>query len=295
MDVLTLRRLRYFCTLARERHFGRAAERLHISQPALSVEIRRLEEDLGLQLFIRSRTGTQPTEAGTRLARHAEVLLASAHRLAEEAHDLAAGAVGHVSIGFVQTMVHRSLPAAVRSLATTHPGVRVELVEMGTGAQLEALQYGRIDIACGHAPSPDPADESRLLLTEQFHACLPVGYPATAPHLPLAALADDDFIVFGREVSPHYFDRLVAMCVTAGFQPRIAHRTSTWHTVGQLVAARLGVALVPAGMAPMAEGVRLVPLEGSQAGSDVWLVTRAAARDPAVRVVSQALIGAIGA
>jgi DNA-binding transcriptional LysR family regulator len=294
MEALTLRRLRYLSALAREGHFTRAAERLHISQPALTVEIRRLEEELGLQLFIRSRTGTRPTEAGARLVMRAESLLESADRLVEEARDIATGAVGHVRIGFVQTMVHRPLPATVRSLADTHPGIRVELVELGTGAQLEALHRGHIDIACGHAPSPDPADDSRLLLTEEFHACLPVGHGAPAGRVPLAALADEDFIVFGHDVSPHYFDRLVAMCLTAGFQPRIVHRTSTWHTVAQLVAAGLGVALVPSGTTPMTGKVRLVPLEEPGLASDVWLVTRGGVSDPAVDTVRRALVETIG-
>ena len=295
MEIITLRRLRYFDSLVQEGHFGRAAERLHISQPALSVEIRRLEQDLGLQLFVRSRTGTRPTEAGIRMARRASALLESADRLAEEAHDIAAGAIGHVTIGFVQTMVHRSLPAAVRALSESHPRIRVELVEMGTAAQLEALKRGRIDISCGHAPSPDPADDSHLLLTEDFHACLPAGHRIRASTLSLAALSQEDFIVFGQEVSPHYFDRLVSMCLTAGFQPRITHRTSTWHTVGQLVAAGLGVALVPSGMTPTTNGVRLLPLEEAGLASTVWLVTRPSVRDPAVQVVTRALTETIGA
>jgi DNA-binding transcriptional LysR family regulator len=294
MSEWSLRRLRYFCALVEEGHFGRAAGALHISQPALSAEIRRLEHELGLQLFVRGRTGTRPTDAGKWLHRRAGALLESAERLTEEARDIAAGAVGHVTVGFVQTMAHRDLPAVVRSLARTHPGIRIELVEMGTAAQHEALQRGHIDIACGHAPSLDPEDDSRLLLTEEFRACLPHDHRLATGPVALSALAGEDFVVFRQDVSPHYFERVVAMCLGAGFQPRIAHRTSTWQTVGRLVAAGLGVALMPEGMTPEIENIRLVPLEGAGLTSDVWLVTRTAVRDPAVDVVTQAVVDSIG-
>lgn len=293
MVELSLRRLRYFSALVEEGHFGRAAGALHISQPALSAEIRRLEHELGLQLFIRGRNGTRPTEAGTWLHRRAGVLLESAERLTVEARDIAAGAVGHVTIGFVQTMAHRGLPVVVRSLRRTHPGIRIELVEMGTADQLEALQRGRIDIACCHAPSLDPDDDSRLLLTEEFRACLHRDHALADGSVALPALAEEDFVVFRQDVSPHYFERVVAMCLGAGFQPRIAHRTSTWQTVGRLVAAGLGVALMPSGMTPEIEEIRLVPLEGVGLASDVWLVTRVAVRDAAVGVVTRAIVETI--
>jgi DNA-binding transcriptional LysR family regulator len=290
----TLRRLRYFTTLVDEGHFGRAAAALHISQPALSAEIRKLEHDLGLQLFVRSRRGTRPTDAGLWLHRRAGMLLESATRLTHEAREVAAGAVGHVIVGFVQTLAHRGLPDAVTALSTSHPGIRVELVEMSTGDQLDALQRGQIDIACGHAPSLDPEDDSRRLFSEPFLACLPRDHRLGSEPLALSQLAHEPFVVFRQDVSPHYFERVRAMCFGAGFQPRIAHRTATWQTVGQLVGAGLGVALMPAGMIPDNERIRLTALTDGDYTSEVWVVTRREVRDATVQVVLDLVLSRLG-
>ncbi|KWI33552.1 LysR family transcriptional regulator [Burkholderia ubonensis] len=243
---MELKQLRYFVAVAEELHFGRAAKRLFISQPALSFDIRKFEDALGVQLFARTSKSVALTNAG-------EVLLGEARRLllqAAEAERLtvrsASGYAGRLRVGFVHSMLYRGLPDAVRRFEADHPGVEIVLAEMNTQAQVQAIQRGQIDLGYAHWGHFPPEVDSTPIHAEPFVCCLPAGHPlARRRQVALAALADEPFILFPRDAAPHYHDLIIAQCVNAGFSPLIRHEARLWQTILSMIEFGMGVALVP--------------------------------------------------
>jgi len=243
---MELRQLRYFVAVAEELHFGRAATRLFISQPALSFDIRKFEDALGVQLFSRTNKTVALTNAG-------EVLLGEARRLllqADEAERLtvrsASGLAGRLRIGFVHSMLYRGLPDAVRRFEADYPGVEVVLSEMNTHAQVQAIQRGQIDLGYAHWGHFPPEVESVLVYAEPFVCCLPAAHPlARRRQVALATLATEPFILFPRDAAPHYHDLIIAQCVNAGFSPLIRHEARLWQTILSMIEFGMGIALVP--------------------------------------------------
>ncbi|WP_431819935.1 LysR family transcriptional regulator [Burkholderia sp. F1] len=243
---MELKQLRYFVAVAEELHFGRAAKRLFISQPALSFDIRKFEDALGVQLFARTSKSVALTNAG-------EVLLGEARRLllqAAEAERLtvrsASGYAGRLRVGFVHSMLYRGLPDAVRRFEADYPGVEIVLAEMNTQAQVQAIQRGQIDLGYTHWGHFPPEVDSTPIYAEPFVCCLPAGHPlARRRQVALAALADEPFILFPRDAAPHYHDLIIAQCVNAGFSPLIRHEARLWQTILSMIEFGMGVALVP--------------------------------------------------
>ncbi|OJA35286.1 LysR family transcriptional regulator [Burkholderia ubonensis] len=243
---MELKQLRYFVAVADELHFGRAAKRLFISQPALSFDIRKFEDALGVQLFARTSKSVALTNAG-------EVLLGEARRLllqAAEAERLtvrsASGYAGRLRVGFVHSMLYRGLPDAVRRFEADHPGVEIVLSEMNTQAQVQAIQRGQIDLGYAHWGHFPPEVDSTPIHAEPFVCCLPAGHPlARRRQVALAALANEPFILFPRDAAPHYHDLIIAQCVNAGFSPLIRHEARLWQTILSMIEFGMGVALVP--------------------------------------------------
>lgn len=248
MRDIDLRRLRYFTVLAEILHFGRAAELLHISQPGLSAEIRRLETQLGVALFSRSpRTALTP--AGETLLTEAEAVLAGADRFASVAGVLSSGQAGVVSIGSTASVLEDGLLEAVATLAQEAPDLRVLLEEMSSAESTAALRTGGIDLACGNAAADGPDVSSTRLSSAPFVLVRPAAPSAACP-LPRASLtlsdcADLPFSVFRRSASPRFHDTVRALCAEAGFEPRFTHRSRTWRSALDAVAAGLCVSVAP--------------------------------------------------
>jgi DNA-binding transcriptional LysR family regulator len=246
---MELKQLRYFVAVAEELHFGRAARRLFISQPALSFDIRKFEEQLGVQLLERTNKAVSLTNAGNVLLEEARRLLEQADEVRRIAARSAHGLAGRLRIGFVNSMLYRGLPDAVRRFEADHPAVEVVLREMNTAEQVHALQRMQIDLGFAHWGRFPAEVQSELLFSEPFLCCLPVGHAqARKRRIDLAALAREPFILFPRSVSPHYHDQIIATCVEAGFSPQIRHEARLWQTVVTMVEFGMGVALVPSAL-----------------------------------------------
>lgn len=273
---MELRHLRYFSVLADELHFGRAAQRLAISQPPLSVAIRQLEEAVGTRLFDRNSKTVRLTPAGQALRASARRLLRQAEEAALEARDVAAGSAGLLRIGFVGAMLYRGLPQALRAFQAQHPAVRISLAELNSGEQITELLHDRLDLGFMHTARMPRDLSCRLLLTEPFVACLPSGH-ALARKRVLAPtdLREQPFVLFARASSPDYHERILSICAQAGFLPEVRHEVRHWLAVVSLVAQGLGVALVPQAMQRSAlKGAVFRPLEGVTAQSEAYGVWR---------------------
>ena len=291
---MELRHLRHFVVLAEELHFGRAAQRLSISQPPLSFSIRRLEEDLGVRLFERSSRQVRLTAAGAAFLVESRRILGQAEDARALVGRIAAGLSGRLQLGFVASMLYRGLPELLARFQREHPGIEVALRELNSGEQVEALRAGRLDAGFIHAPTMPAGLDGIAWLTEPFVCCLPQGHPqAKRRRADLAALAGEPLVLFAREASPEYHDRIVSLCADSGFTPQRRHEVRHWLTVLGFVAAGMGVALVPASLARTGmAGVRFVALGNQRVQSVTRMVWAPQRATPALRSLAR-LLGTI--
>jgi DNA-binding transcriptional LysR family regulator len=249
---MDLRQLKQFAVLAEILSFRRAAESLNMAQPALSVSIRRLEDDLGVRLFERSRRGVQLTEAGKAILHDAKLALQAAARVREVAACAAAGGVGTLRISFVSTAAYSLLPRILERLRDTHPGIRVELFERSTDAIIAGLESNRFDVAIVRYPLPAVRD-MRLEFVEKDYFCavLPRGHRlAKRTHLWLRELSADFFLIPPIAESPALHHLVLSACQKAGFMPLLAQQEAIQiGTVLGLVEGGFGVALIPQSLA----------------------------------------------
>jgi len=264
---MEFRHLRYFLVLAEELHFGRAAQRLSITQPPLSLNIQQLEASVVAQPFTRNSRGVQLTAAGVAFVPAARALIDQAGQAAREAREVAQGLVGSLQIGFAGTVLYRGLPQMLKGFAAEHPKLRLALRELSSSDQQIDLMHERLDVGFVHTTRV-PAGFSQILVSSQpFVACLPLGHAmAGRKRLTLGALHGEPFAMISRAVSPDYHERILGLCADAGFSPEVRYELRHWLSVVSLVAQGLGVALVPAAMQQAnLPGAVFVSLQGATA------------------------------
>jgi len=245
-----LRQLRYFVTVAEELHFGRAAARLHMTQPPLSQAIAALEELLGAPLFLRNRRTVALTPAGSALLPEARRMLLEADALPELVRRAAAGEAGRLALAFITSADYSVLPPFLRRYSERYPAVHLSLREATSDVQVEELLRGRVDAGLLIPPLPDKAlaqldymkvlDEPLILCAPAGLDLPPDGAPARLqdlPHLPL--------IIFPRAVSPALHDAILSCWRAAGITPVIGQQAIQMQTIVGLVSAGMGLALVP--------------------------------------------------
>lgn len=281
--MIELRRLRAFVATAEEGHVTRAAERLGMQQPPLTRLLRGLEEELGTLLLRRLPRGVEPTEAGLVLLEEARAVLARAAMLEENVRRAARGEAGRLAVGFTSSAaLHPFVPAVLRHFREALPGVRMELDEAGTAELVEHVLLGRLDAAFVRSPVGTVGGLAvELVLEEPMLAALPAGHPLSLPEgppLPLASLAGEAFILYRRKAGPGLYDSILAACREAGFTPAIAQEAPRLPATLSLVAAGLGISVVPASMRRLAvAGVAYRALEGRPGlSAPVHLVLRRA-------------------
>lgn len=291
---MELRHLRYFVVLAEELHFGRAARRLAISQPPLSVAIRQLEDSVGARLFERNSKTVRLTAAGTALRASAHSLLRDAEDALTQARDVAQGISGHLRIGFVGAMLYRGLPQALKRFQAAHPAVRVTLAELNSGAQMAELLQDRMDVGFAHTRRVPSELQCRLLVSEPFVACLPAEHRlARKRRIAVADLREDAFVLFSQSASPDYHARILSICGDAGFWPEVRQEVRHWLAVVSLVSQGMGVALVPDAMRHCAmPGAVFRPLDGTHTPSEAYGIWPAGSRNPLVsRLLDEVALG----
>lgn len=244
---MELRQLQYFVVLAEELHFSRAAQRLHISQPPLSVAIKQLEGQLSAQLFERSSKEVRMTAAGQHLLVQARDILERSRRAALDTKAIARGMAGCLRLGFVGSSMYRGLPEALAQLHALYPQIRVDLHELNSAEQVSALQQGKIDLGLMHTSAAPTGLQARTLLREPFMVCLPTQHSLAAyEKLNVSSLANERLVLFSGAVSPEYFRSIHNLCLRAGFEPELRHEVRHWLSVLSLVSNQQGVSIVPA-------------------------------------------------
>ena len=247
---LDLRQLRYFVTVAEELHFGRAAARLHMTQPPLSQTIQALEELLGAPLFLRTRRSVALTPAGDALLPEARRMLAQAAELPELVRRAASGETGRISLAFVSSADYSVLPPFLRSYRDTFPQVQINLQEATSDLQLDDLLHNRIDAGLLIPPLPDKARaelDYMKVLSEPLILAAPAGLAALKGTGPiwLKDLPPLPLIIFPRPIAPMLHDAILACFRAAGLTPEIGQQAIQMQTIVSLVSAGMGIALVP--------------------------------------------------
>jgi DNA-binding transcriptional LysR family regulator len=295
--VVELRHLRYFIAVAEELNFSRAAERMHMAQPPLSAAIRQLERDVGVDLFVRTTREVRLTDAGRAFLAGARRTLEDADRAAEDARRAEAGELGRLRIAFSWSTRFETLPALGRAFRASHPDVELLAQEMWNARMPPAFRNGSIDISLSVCPEIAAELELAPIRKERLVALLPAAHLlAREEAIPLSALADEDFIVFPREIAPRLHDAFMAIYRRAGFEPRV--RNESFHTGWDL-----GVlAEIPAvGVAPqtvaggLPDGIVGVALSEPTDALETCLVWRADDTSPAVAAFVAAARSAFGA
>ena len=284
---MELRHLRYFVAVGEALSFGRAAERLHISQPPLSRQIRALEEELGAVLFSRTRRSVRLSAAGAALLPEARRLLRDADALRAGARQIASGQVGTLALGFISVAAYNLLPELAPEFRRRHPGIRLALQEATSDVQLAALRQGELDVGLVLPPVDAPGLDYAPLLHDTLVAALPAGRGGKGP-IALASLRDEPFILFPRKVGTSLYDQIVGACQRAGFSPRVEQEAIQMQTIVSLVAAGMGVALVPASLVNLRRtGVVYRPLTDRSPRIELGIAWRSADDAPPV----QAFVG----
>lgn len=242
-----LRRLRYFLAVAEELHFGRAAQRLGIAQPALSRQIAILEDAIGALLFDRVRSKVHLTTAGDVLVPQARDILLRVAEAARRTRAAAQGAVGSFAVGFVGSATYSFLPARLQAFRVAHGGVDLTLNAMNNAELRRALVDRGIDVAFARSRLDDGEFASESVLVEPLVAVVPLANDhAARGTIDLAELAGEGFILYPRHPRPSFADEVIAFCRAAGFEPRVAQETMDLQTAMALVSVGAGLSIVPA-------------------------------------------------
>ncbi len=260
---MELRHLRYFVAVAEQRSFTRAAERVRVAQPALSQQIRQLEQELGVALFERDTRPLELTEAGALFFERAQSVLRAVIAAAADARRTGSGRLGRVSIGFVSSSMYVVLPQVISAFRTCYPEVEVSFHEMIAAQIAEGLSDHTIDVGFSRPALTSGDLEQKVLVEEPYAVALPSQHRlASKKAIAIAELAGEPFILHPRFPGPSVTDTIFEACAAAGFEPRGVQEASHMVTILGLIAADVGVSLVPESMLQFPwRRVQFVPLK----------------------------------
>lgn len=242
---MDLRHLKYFIAVAEELNIGRAALRLHISQPPLTRQIRQLEEELGVQLLLRTPRGVELTHAGEVFLGEARNVRALLEQAVEKARRAGEGKLGRLDIGIFGTGIISAIPRMLQQFRAGYPDVRVVLHTLGKDEQIEALRQKRLDVAFNRIVKPQPDLQSELILSEPVYLALNRDHPlAAAASVSFQALAGQPLILYPTGTPPNFVDRVVSLCRERGFTPDISQVVGDAITAIALVAGGFGLSVV---------------------------------------------------
>jgi len=285
-DYLDLRRFRYFLAVVETRHFGRAAQKLGVAQPNLSLQIKKIEHALGHALFARTTRGVTMTAAGAFLAKRAELLLTNFQDAIQTAQRIGRGEEGSLTIGFSGSAMYSRTPRVIEQFRRRYPNVVVQLRELYPNEQMPLLLDGTLDIGFIRDGSTTPGLQMTPLLRERFVAVLPKGHAmAHRRSISPRDLKDEPFVLFSPKLATLCHQRIIDLCEANGFTPEIAQEAPQWVTISTLVAAGLGVSLAPACTARLniPDVVYRTLRSKGWTSIDAW--TKTGATNPAINVL----------
>ncbi|MDX2230814.1 MAG: LysR family transcriptional regulator [Leptolyngbyaceae cyanobacterium bins.349] len=273
---MELRHLHYFIAVAEELNFSRAANRLHMAQPPLSQQIRQFEDELGFSLFHRTKRKVELTDAGQVFLEQARQVLQNLEQAVHIAQQASRGEVGQLAIGFVSSAAYNILPPILKALRRQVPNVTLELRELTTREQVKAVWESKLDIGFVRPPLQDEELASSVIFQEPLMVALPEAHPlGQGASISIQSLATEPFILFPRMVAPGLHDLILSLCLQAGFNPAVTQEAIQMQTIVSLVAAEMGVAIVPLSMQNLQrQGVIYRPLQEPTPTVEIMMIWR---------------------
>jgi DNA-binding transcriptional LysR family regulator len=286
---IELRHLRYFVAVAEELHFGRAANRLHIAQPPLSQQIRKLEDILGHALFTRTSRAVKLTSAGQTFLDRARRTLQSVQEDLDEARSIGRGEEGFLRVGFISSSMLTPLPAMLGQYRREYPRVNLQLHESYTSQVMQSLIKGTLD--AGFLRDGDPSDslDIKPLFAEPFVAVLPADHSlAKRSFISAGDLRHEPFVFFTPTAGNLAYEKPVSLCEAHGFRPRVVQEAPQWLTIMRLVGAGLGVSIAPSCVQQIAAPDAVcLPIRGAKVLSTIDLAYRISEDRPLVKSFAQ--------
>ena len=282
---MELKHLKSFLAVAERLSFIRAAEHLHLSQPALSSQIQHLEDELGVKLLYRTRRIVRLTPEGEVFVEEARATLARADRAMERVRKASRGEVGHLRIAFVSSAALEIVPRIVTLARRKLPNVSLDIRNMRTSLQLQGFRENTIDIGFLRLPLQDDTLRLQVIHREPFVIVLPAAHPlARRARIKLTDLRNEPFVAYGRQWAPGFFDLIVRMCTDSGFSPNIVQETGEMYTATALVAAGVGIAILPRSIVlAQRKDIVLKPISPRIAISEIAVATRKDRDTPLLR------------
>lgn len=243
---MELRHLHYFKTVAEHLHFRNAAASLFISQPPLSRQIKQLEDELGIQLFLRNNKRVTLTDAGKYFKSEVDAIFARLEESKNMARQIHLAESGELKIGYISSLYQPHLAEVLKAFTLAFPHVKTSLYERPTIKQVEALEQGKLDVGILRAPVQSDKLQVQTLFFDPFMVVIPsAGKKFKSLEELTLFIKNKQFIFFNKEYAPHYHDKLVEICHRLGFKPDITHEVNNVHSILQLVEAGLGVSILP--------------------------------------------------
>lgn len=243
---LELRHYRYFMAVAEALHYRKAAERLFISQPGLSRQIKQMEEILQTQLFIRDKKKVQLTPAGDYLKKELEAALSHLEQTTKQVKLIGKGQLGEIRIGFLGSAMQEVIPSMLLQLKETYPEIHTSLEELSNKAQVSAILKNQLDIGFVRLSRIPRGLRIKPVFEDTFSLVLPKNHALNPSNFKgIEQLSDADFILFSQDYSPLYYDTVISICEDAGFKPQISHKSVHAQTIFKLVENGLGISIVP--------------------------------------------------
>ena len=269
--MIDLRQLRYFVTVARERNFTRAAEQLHIAQPPLSRQIQLLEQQVGVPLLIRNTRPVRMTDAGRLFYEQAIQVLGRIEQMQSAAKRVGLNQRTVLSVGFVASTLYAGLPTLMRMLRQHAPELDIQMVELMSVQQVQALKEGRIDIGFGRVRHSDPTVAGTVVCEERLAAVVDVNSPLAreSTPLPIQQLAGQKLIVYPKEPRPGFADQVLNVLHGHGVQPAEVLEVREIQTALGLVAAEFGVCVIPESARQIRQDVHCRLIDSDQATSPI--------------------------
>ncbi|WP_235297888.1 LysR family transcriptional regulator [Portibacter marinus] len=286
-NQIELRHLRYFQAVAEELNFHRAADKLFISQPGLSRQIKQLEFYLGFPLFIRDKKSVGLTEPGVFFRKEVDVILNQIERTIEHTSYIAGGQGGALKIGFVGSAMQNVLPDLIIASTRKHPQLTFSFEEMRNAMQIEMLLQSSLDLGFVRLDSVPQELILRPVFEDTFSLVLPIDHPLTAENFcDMSQLKSASFILFQPKYSPVYYKEVLSICEDAGFKPRISHNSVHASTIYRLVENGLGVSIVPTSLQKGYQmNVKFIELKDIHQKARLSIVYNKNNRNPSLKLI----------
>lgn len=280
--MFEFRRLKHFIAVAEELHVGRAAVRLHMSQPPLSRSIHQLEESLGVELFVRTPQGVELTNEGEVFLKEARKILQMVERACEYTTQAKRGEIGRLVIGYYGSAIFNVLPRLMATFKSCYPSAELSIHNMNKGEQIQALRDHRIHVGFIRYVGNEPDIVTKTVVRESIQVALPENHPlAEADSIAIGQLEKEPIVVFPHSPRPSFADQVIAVCRKAGFVPNVAQEADDAVTSIALVSAGFGISLVPRSVSNLrVPGVIYKPLTPDTLMSDLSCIYLADRRVP---------------